>query len=58
MHIKPFKQGAFSLRESKFLAAVGEGSSFKEVKERLGQSIAPMQAMITNLVQKEAIEVI
>jgi len=58
MTLKPFKQGVFSLRESKFLAAIGDGASFKEVQQRLGQSLAPMQAMIKNLERKEAIQVI
>lgn len=58
MHLKPFKQGAFSLREAKFLAAVGDGASFKEVQQQLGQSLAPMQAMINNLERKEAIQII
>ncbi len=58
MWLKPFKQGTFSLRESKFLAAVGDGSTFKEVQSRLGQSFAPMQAMIKNLEGKEALQIV
>jgi DNA-binding CsgD family transcriptional regulator len=56
--LKPFKHGAFSKREAKFMAAVGEGATFRELQSRLGQSIAPVQAMITNLVAKEAIEIV